>query len=373
MTRFGIFVFYDASGEVDGYVEALLESMGWLLNELIVIVNGKVGEKGLCKLYQYTGRIYVRENYGYDAGAYKDAFTYYLTEEELEGADEVILLNDSFYGPLYPWETVFEKMESEGADFWGLSRYPGGKLPDYGNEEIPAHIQGYFLACKKEMFRSPFWKEFWERLEYPATYWDAVRKYEIYFSEYFEGKGFRSKAWTDSCGVEIGYGENPYLTRASQLIKGAGFPVLKRKAVSLPRLDGISDAIKYIEGQSGYDVGLIQSHLYRLCAEGRMNPVAPFDPVRLEQFYMAHKRVFLYGHGDYGRGLARYFGYRGWDMAGFLVTENEGEEQGVLIYGRVELEEGDGVVLALGEKALGEVYPMIRQQLTEGQLYCPEH
>ena len=52
--RIGIFVFYDATGVVDDYVEVLLKSMRKEVQKLIVVVNGVIERSG----YQRLKRIY---------------------------------------------------------------------------------------------------------------------------------------------------------------------------------------------------------------------------------------------------------------------------------------------------------------------------
>ena len=81
MNRIGVFVFYDERGFVDDYVCYLLNSIQEIVKRLIIITNGIVKNFGYEKLKQYSDTIFVRENYGYDAGAYKDLFTNFLSDE----------------------------------------------------------------------------------------------------------------------------------------------------------------------------------------------------------------------------------------------------------------------------------------------------
>ena len=140
--RMGIFVFYDAMGVVDGYVEHLLESMQNEVQKLVVVVNGAIVGSSYQKLKKKSYEVYIRDNVGYDAGAYKDAVTKFLINEQMDKWDEILLFNDTFYGPIYPWKDIFQKMKRENIDFWGLSKFPKGNYFDTG-EEIPEHVQGY--------------------------------------------------------------------------------------------------------------------------------------------------------------------------------------------------------------------------------------
>ena len=98
--RLAIFVFYDEDGIVDKYVEYLLLNLAKQVQRTIVVVNGKINDISRKKLEVYTPEIYIRENKGYDAGAYKDILTKYLSLNEIKQFDEIVLLNDTFYGPI---------------------------------------------------------------------------------------------------------------------------------------------------------------------------------------------------------------------------------------------------------------------------------
>lgn len=55
----------------------------------------------------------VRENAGYDAGAYKFAIFKYLKIEEIRQYEELILCNDTFIGPFVPLKDIFDTMAKE--------------------------------------------------------------------------------------------------------------------------------------------------------------------------------------------------------------------------------------------------------------------
>ena len=369
--RMGIFIFYDEQGIADDYIDILLNSIGSMLCRLVIIVNGKVREAGYKKFQKYSREIFVRENKGYDAGGYKDAVVKFFPEERWSEWDEVVLLNDTFYGPFCPWEKIFEKMCGERADFWGLSRHPEGKFRT--GEDIRQHIQGYFLVCRKSLLKSKDWIEFWKKLPYPQTYYEAVVNFEIYFTQYFEQHGFTGKAYTDYGSIVIPYDTNPTIRFAYELISQENFPVVKRKIFTSFNFDVIKKIWKYIDSSTTYDVELIKTHLRRLQAEGRVSLLGPFNSLLLEKFYLSHKRIFIYGNGQYAKRLDQYFKYKKWSHAGFLVTEKNDRAEGVFVYRDMSFFPQDGVVLGLGRKALNEVYPMVSETLNQEQILIPDY
>ena len=285
--------------------------------------------------------------------------------------DEIILFNDTFYGPVYSWKEVFKKMAKEEVDFWGLSRHPGGGGRLMNGRVLPQHIQSYFLVCKRSLFLSSCWRRFWNALEYPKTYHEAVEKFEIYFSEYFTEKGYQSKAFSDRKNIDIAYGRDPCICCFYSLIKDGMFPIIKKKAVCLENLSKMKMIVDYIKKCSGYNIELIGLNMRRLCKEKRVNPLAPFNLAFLDQFYNQYQRVFIYGHGNYGKGIAEYFRYKGWKLDGFVVTCNAEKDPDVLVYKDIRFGSEDGIILALGEKAFYEVYPMVIKDLNTEQLCCP--
>lgn len=369
MRRLGVFVFYDAYGQVDKYVETLLDSFQLIFSKLVILINGKIKSLSYEKLNRYSNNIIIRENVGYDAGAYKDFFTKFLLKKELEKWDEIVLFNDTFYGPFYSWEKVFSEMEKEQIDFWGLSRYPGGGSKLSTGKDKPEHIQGYFLACNKKMFLSHDWNEFWNVLEYPRTYQEAVEKFEIYFTVYFSGKGFKNKAFTDKSHINIEYGKNPYLYYFYEFIKYDKFPILKRKSICLEHLNKVKEIVDYLKEHTKYDTGLIDENIVRLYEEKIIFPIAPFNGKKLKKFCEIHDRIFIYGHGAYGKGLARYFEYKKWHYDGFIVTEKTDDNTNVFIFKEMQINLNDGIILALGKIAFQEVYPIINKKLDDKQLY----
>ena len=367
--RMGIFVFYDAIGVMDEYAENLLESIQREVQKLIVIVNGTIVNSAYQKLKKKSYEVYIRDNVGYDAGAYKDAVTKFLINEKLDKWDEIVLFNDTFYGPIHPWNDLFHKMERLDIDFWGLSKFPKGNYFDTG-EAIPEHIQGYFLVCRKSLFLSADWRNFWYQLEYPRTYLEAVKNFEIFFSQYFWNKGYVSKAFTDDYCEERVDRENPTMWYFDKFIRNLGFPIIKRRVFCLLHLYEVGRTIEYIKNNTDYNVQLISSHLERLCREDRHPLLAPFDHVHLRVFCKEHKRIFIYGHGVYGKGIATYLEYKGIKYEGFVVSEkdeNNEDNEGVFVYRNMKFDVRDGIILALGEEAFYEVYPMVKKNLTDTQ------
>lgn len=363
--RLGIFVFYDASGIVDQYVERLLQGSFAVMNEIVVVVNGGVTESSKKKLERYSKRVYIRENLGFDGGAYKDVFLKLLSREKWEKWDEVILFNDTFYGPVFSWSQVFESMGNETTvDFWGLSRYCGSNYPE--------HIQSYFLVCRKKLILSASFWNFWNTLEYPKSRLEATEKFEVQFTLYFSREGFIGKSYTDICDKKIDKDymndDIVYISCAYEMLSELRIPIIKRTALTISNFIKAKQALEYIKKNTDYSVELIFAHLKRLSGENRFSS---FNPWKLEQFYKSNDRIYIYGHGKVGKNIAAYFENRTWKYAGFLVSTKGEDEENVYVYKNIKFNANDGIILALGISAFKEVYPVVKRDLAPKQLFLP--
>lgn len=365
--RLCIYLIYDMENIVDRYITYMLEKMKTCSEYIVVVCNSKTMRQEE-KIDFYADQVIYRENLGYDAGGYKDALCCYIGWEKLGEYDELILMNDSFYGPFYPMQHVFCAMESVAADFWGLTRSQAGTE----GMQYEEHIQSYFLVFKEKVLSGSAFRTFWERLEYPETMEDAVRDFELGINTCLRQNGFQGGAVSDLYKeiLPLGENENPYMAYPLELIHDCQIPVLKYKALSFGN-SGYSDALRafrFIEENRLYPVEYIKSHIRRKSKVEK----GWIDFEKLEKFQGFHQRLFIYGFGTYGKNLGLYFRYRGWKIEGFLVTEEDENANGATAFKRVRIEEDDGIVVAVGKKGMCmEIREYLAGQCKKGQLLFP--
>ena len=119
MKRAAIYFFYDSKGLVQDYVSYFLSDLTQNVDRLLIIVNGRLDEENKDKLAQF-GEVYFRENDELDVGAYK--FGLEKLSVTIATFDELILLNNTIMGPIYPFKETFDKMLTKDVDFWGLTK-----------------------------------------------------------------------------------------------------------------------------------------------------------------------------------------------------------------------------------------------------------
>ncbi len=257
--RIAIFVLYDPAGEVDTSKTYLLEKLLAVTDDLIIVINGEISAEGESTLRRYTDKILIRPNQGFDAWGYKEGMEY-LKWEYLKQFDEMLHINDTCFGPIFPFEEMFHKMEKSSAEFWGITAH-------YPKNTLPFHLQTYFVCYRKKMFSNPKFKKFWQNLRPLNSYEEAVHKHEVLLTKYFSDRGFswdvyikmEDLAWLSARSVYDLPKE--LLERRCPLIKKRLFYMEYEHCFSLGLGINASTAFDYISQHTEYDVNIIWDYL----------------------------------------------------------------------------------------------------------------
>ena len=278
--RLGIFAFYEKNGIVEDYVIYLLQDLKECLEQLIIVCNGTLSEGGRQKLVEVADEIFVRENKGYDVGAFREVLLSHVGKDKIKNFDEVVLCNDTFFGPFVPFSTIFSEMEKRKLDFWGLSAQPEA-LDFWGgtNRRISSFIQSFFLVIEKNMLSDDRFWEYWVRID--AENWNVTQvviNHEQYFTPYFESLGYCWDTYTDNSFFVGNLEQNmftPYLVIPYELIKYGKCPFLKKKCVIGKDISqgmeadngSFSKAMEYIRKSTEYNHELIFNYMLRHCSK----------------------------------------------------------------------------------------------------------
>lgn len=366
MKRLGIFQLYDPDGYVDEFKYVLLESMLGMLNKLIIVINGGIEEEALLRLRSYTDNVHIREeDTGFDAGAFRDVFLKFYERGFFEQWDEVVMFNDTFYGPLCPWSVIFGRMEKEKVDFWGLEKSTWKQ----GIFKYPTEIIPYFLVIRKKLLLSNVFFQFWIEVGYPADKIEGIKVYEAKMTGFFNEAGFDYTTWLDVTGLYDSELGNMYRMRSMyNMIKKYNFPVAKVKNFSVINHTTAYETFNYIDHETKYDAQLIKKHLVRLNITDRL---CPFSPKKLKNFIENHDKIFIFGNGNYGKGLREYFHSQNWEIENMVVSEaNQMDE---ISLNDVIFNEQDGIIIALGfPAAVQEVEEQLKHKLKKEQMLFPK-
>lgn len=289
----------------------MLDDINDNLDELYIVSSGFLKKESIYRLSKFTDNdIIVRENIGFDVGGWREAM-FNIGFINLSKFDEIILFNDSFFGPIYPFKEMFEKMEDKDVDFWGITKH--GEAPNVNNlcpyGYRPIHLQTYFLAFRKNLVKTDEFRSYWVNLPQYENNTDLTFKFEAVLTKHFEDLGYNWEAYVETKDLEEGRSKamNIYAYDMHNLVVNYSLPVLKIKTFKTPRkvhlrynmASNLSDTITYLKENTNYDISLIYRHLLRT-----MEPSQVVDNLNLVKIipkiqnisYNTDKKILLIVH-----------------------------------------------------------------------------
>lgn len=269
MRRLLIYLTYDKQNIIDDYIGYFLRCMRTVADSVIVVCNMPEIQQGMRNLTDHADSIFYRENVGLDAGGFKDALCGYVGWNKLREYDELILANDSFYGPFDDIRGIFTEMESRNLDFWGLMQRGPGEYGITGKD--PEHILSFFYVFQASLLHSGDFRKYWEAMPYYRNYMETVKLYERQLTRHFADLGYHYGAYADTSVNESRNPKNQFFQcdyLSCEMMKKRNFPFLKRKQMASNTLfcqtqENVSLSMEYIENETDYDTDLIWKNLIR--------------------------------------------------------------------------------------------------------------
>lgn len=272
MRRYAIYFFYDKDGIVDQYNTYLLADLKKSVDYLMFVSNGPVNNLEESSLPSIVDEIYERENEGFDVWAYKKGLEK-AGWEELQNYDELILLNFTNFGPIYPFSEMFAETDQYDVDFWGITEHYGHDYDPYQKckyKYIPRHIQSSFIAIRRSLFASRDFQQYWEDMPMIHDYAEAICYHEAIFTEDFTRKGYKSRVYVQTEDLKE-YSDYPLMLYPVELIKNRKCPIFKRKTFfnQYEEFLDIScgqtglELYEYLRDCTDYDLNLIWDNILR--------------------------------------------------------------------------------------------------------------
>ncbi len=222
--RIVFYLLHDAEGVVDAFIIHKLSSLRPHADHIFVVVNGTLTPESRSSIDAVADTVWERENVGFDVWGYKEALA--RVGDDLEQYDELILMNYTFFAPVRPFAGLFERVDAESVDFWGITDHASEEPnPFTGVGVLHRHIQSHWIAVRRSMFLSEPWREYWHTMPMITGYQQSVLEHEARFTHHFEDLGFRSFTAFPSSDYPSGH---PALFNGDLLVRD-GCPILKRR------------------------------------------------------------------------------------------------------------------------------------------------
>lgn len=263
-TRTAIFAHFDKDNVIDDYVIYYLNALKKVAQKIIFVSDCDISQEEKNKLQGIADEIIAKPHGEYDFGSYKRGFLFAQENNFLNDIDELIFVNDSCYGPFYPLENIFDKMNEKDCDFWGMtqSRFGYRKRGFNPIRKRQLHLQSYFFVLKKNVFLSKAFNSFINSVKKQNDKSNIITEYELGLSKILMDEEFKMESFID--GFDNCF--NTSICLWDKLILEKNMPLLK---CSIPRLENLSyitcdNYEEIISEVSDYPIELIRKNVERV-------------------------------------------------------------------------------------------------------------
>lgn len=219
MANLAIFVHYSNRESLKNYERHFILTLKGNY-EIVFLSNSPLDQDSLDWLELNKIELILRENKGFDFGAYIDFFK--ENEKNLKKFAHILLTNNSFYGPIGELPSAEELLGN--SDLFGWYLHPQMK-------GTKMHLQSYFLLFGSKVIRSGDLFAYISKLPLPKDFEEAI-EIETNLTSYFKNLGYKIAFKSDYQSVAELF-ENPSMLLPDKLIE-LGVPLIKRKSFFLP-------------------------------------------------------------------------------------------------------------------------------------------
>lgn len=158
MKRICLFAGYDSKNIIHDYVVYYLKELSTVA-DVYYMADNEISEHEKVKITPYVKGAYGFNHKKYDFGSWQELIKI-IGWEKISEYDELILANDSVFGPLYPIKELFEKIEKDRQ--WEVCGITEECYIEKNNDKysINNFIQSYFVIIKKNIFMQEYIKQF---------------------------------------------------------------------------------------------------------------------------------------------------------------------------------------------------------------------
>jgi hypothetical protein len=178
-----LFMHFDRYGNVRPQILHYLREFVANGRSVVFVTNaGRLTPAALASLQEICAGVIIRKNQGYDFGAWRDAIEFLRLPRA--DTEELILANDSLFGPIKPLTELLAKFDYRAADIWGLTE----------SWQYRYHLQSFFLAFGRAALISEAFTKFWTSVRPVPLKSFIVRTYEIGITQAMVKGGLRCAA-----------------------------------------------------------------------------------------------------------------------------------------------------------------------------------
>lgn len=162
MKRICLFAGFSPKQKIEDYVVFYLKSLS-ATADVYYCADNDLPDTETAKIAPFVKDVFLGKHSKYDFGSWAKIIDA-LGWDFIERYDELILTNDSCFGPICPLQPIFDKMDVSDCDAWGLAKNK--------------FLMSFFLVVKKRMFLRDDFRAFFKELQPSAdkTYFVQCEK-----------------------------------------------------------------------------------------------------------------------------------------------------------------------------------------------------
>lgn len=185
-----LFAGFNANGKIEDYVVYYVKELSKFA-DVYYLSDCYTQDSELEKLKPFVKKAYSYRHEKYDFGSWQELINK-IGYEKLQKYKNLILCNDSCFGPLFDIHQICNEMNARGCDFWGITK---------NNYLGIIHIQSYFMSFKKNVFMSDIFMEFFKSVKKEASKYDVVMQYELTLTNILSKSGFKYLSYIDEAKI----------------------------------------------------------------------------------------------------------------------------------------------------------------------------
>lgn len=232
----------DKNNVVQDYVVFLVQELS-KISDVYYFADGEMPQKELAKIKPYVKYAESAPHHGYDFGSWQ-YLLHYIGWSKIEQYDEMVICNDSIYGPMTNMQDIFDYMELRGYDFWGLTE----------NYSSNYHLDSYFMVFNNNILKNLKFQEFWKNIT-PGL---SRRTYETVLTPFLTELGFVGNSYIKN------YKKEDQLAYPLHLLKHNRMPFIRVKSLKDPEYnlkEPVFNIDSRIRKKTGYNTDMINRHL----------------------------------------------------------------------------------------------------------------
>ena len=245
-----LFAHFDKKNKIAPYVLNYVKSLHELGSDIVFVSTCKdLHATEIAKILPFCILVVRRKNISLDFGSWRVGLAETMN---LSYYDYLILANDSVYGPIFPLQEIFFKMNAQKLGLWGIT----------STSEKTYHLQSYFLVFDRKTVESEAFSIFWKRFHFYRSKARIIEEYEIGLTTWARKSNWHSGAYIENSRITL-HDINPTLFYWDRLIEEYRCPFLKTEVLRLNRAqsDRVNEWRAILESKSTYDTALISENL----------------------------------------------------------------------------------------------------------------